>query len=138
MTPAAVRRSWARRRLGTIEIGLIFTALLSFLALLVFPGCAPERQTMPTIVVAPGLKERLAWMDRVRLHDEGRQSMMEAQGVVRDDDDFDFVGEEMPVAESQAAPTTQTQTQTQTPRIAPETAPQPQDAQPRFRVRVIK
>ncbi len=39
-------------------------------------GCATPSQSTPKIEVAPGLKQRLLWMDRVRLHDEGRQEMM--------------------------------------------------------------
>lgn len=63
-------------------------------------GCATPSQSTPKIEVAPGLKQRLLWMDRVRLHDEGRQENMLSQGQ-RDprirfvDDD----GEEIPAEE---------------------------------------
>jgi hypothetical protein len=49
----------------------ILTALLG--ASLIVVGCAhgsPRQAAAPIVVVSPGLRERLAWMDRVR-HSEG-------------------------------------------------------------------
>jgi len=61
-------------------------------------GCATPSQSTPKIEVAPGLKQRLLWMDRVRLHDEGRQENMLTQEQQRDPQ-IRFVdenGEEVP------------------------------------------
>ena len=47
--------------------------LLLFSAIAI--GCAPPKSCegpTPVVIVAPGFRERLAWMDRVRLHDDAR------------------------------------------------------------------
>jgi hypothetical protein len=52
-------------------------------------GCAPKQVAPPEIVVAPGLRERLAFMDRFRLHDEGRQRMMASETEASDEAEED-------------------------------------------------
>lgn len=81
-------------------------ALFGFASLVGLAGCAPPRTAetaMPVIQVRPGAAERIALMDRYRLHDEERKLMMARPHVwveeaSEDDDTSGELRDEEPAA----------------------------------------